>query len=134
MSASDNPTRRAILPLPALWAAAPAMDVRTIDCERILKAANRYLAEPPVTVTASSSPRSAGGPHDYFSEGDYWWPDPRNPDGPYIQRDGMTNPENFAAHRRALVRLSLQVPALTAAWLLTRRKDYAAHAARHLRA
>ena len=59
---------------------------------RVLAAADRYLKEAPITVTATRSPRSAGGLHDYFSEGDYWWPDPQNPDGPYIQRDGMTIP------------------------------------------
>ena len=51
-------------------------------------------------MTAAHSPRSAGGLHDFFSEGDYWWPDPKNPDGPYIQRDGMTNPDNFVEHRQ----------------------------------
>ena len=70
----------------------------------------------PVTVTAATSPRSAGGKHDFFSEGDYWWPDPANPKGPYIQRDGMTNPDNFVEHRRAMIRLSLAVPALAAAF------------------
>ena len=100
----------------------------------MLRAANRYLAEEPVTVTAASSPRSAGGKHDFFSEGDYWWPDPKNPDGPYIQRDGMSNPDNFVEHRKAMIRLSLIVPALAAAYKLTKDKKYSAHAARHLRA
>ena len=100
----------------------------------MLALANRYLSEQPRTITASSSPRSAGGRHDFFSEGDYWWPDPANPGGPYIQRDGMTNPDNFVEHRRAMVRLSLQVPALAAAFMLTRDRKYADHAARHLRA
>ncbi len=109
-------------------------DVAAIDGARILTAAERYLRKPPITVTASTSSRSAGGKHDYFSEGDYWWPDPKNPDGPYIQRDGMTNPDNFLGHRRALMRLSVQVPALVAAWLLTKRERYAAHAANHLQA
>ena len=68
---------------------------------RVLSAAGRYLKDAPITVTASRSSRSAGGPHDFFSEGDYWWPDPVNPDGPYIQRDGMSNPGNFTDHRRA---------------------------------
>jgi hypothetical protein len=85
-------------------------------------------------VTASSSPRSAGGKHDFFSEGDYWWPDPKNPDGPYIQRDGMTNPDNFVEHRRAMVRLSLIVPTLAAAYKITNERKYADHAAAHLRA
>jgi len=101
---------------------------------RVLKAANQYLTEPPITITASRSPRSAGGVHDYFSEGDYWWPDPQNPDGPYIQRDGMSNPNNFVDHRRYLMRLSVQVPALVAAWKLTKDARYAKHAVRHLRA
>jgi Alginate lyase len=101
---------------------------------RVLDAAKRYLDEPPVTITASRSPRSAGGPHDYFSEGDYWWPDPKNPDGPYIQRDGESNPANFDDHRKAMRRLSVQVPALAAAWTLTHDARYSRHAARHLRA
>jgi len=79
----------------------PKFNVATFDRARILKAANQYLSESPITITASHSPRSAGGIHDYFSEGDYWWPDPQNPGGPYIQRDGMTNPDNFVEHRRA---------------------------------
>jgi len=111
-----------------------SVDLATIDRARVLKAANQYLSEEPITITASSSPRSAGGLHDFFSEADYWWPDPKNPTGPYIQRDGMSNPDNFVEHRRALMRLSVQVPALVAAWKLTRDKRYAAHAAEHLRA
>src|SRR5437764_14605078 len=90
----------------------PAFDVAAFDRARVLKAANQYLSERPVTITASHSPRSAGGLHDFFSEGDYWWPDPKNPGGPYVQRDGESNPDNFVEHRRALLRLSVQVPAL----------------------
>src|SRR5262245_23111240 len=108
------------------------LDLRALERDRVLRAADRYLGELPQTITAASSPRSAGGRHDYFSEGDYWWPDPDNPEGPYIQRDGMTNPDNFVAHRHALIRLSLHVPALASAWLLTRDRRYADHAARHL--
>lgn len=99
-----------------------------------MRAADRYLQERPITITAYSSERSAGGRNDYFSEGDYWWPDPKDPGGPYIQRDGMTNPDNFVAHRHALIRLSVQMPALTAAWLITKKQQYAKHAAEHLRA
>ena len=109
-------------------------DVAAIDEHRILTAANGYLKEQPITITAYSSPRSAGGTHDYFSEGDYWWPDPKNPGGPYIQRDGMSNPDNFNQHRHALIRLSLQVPALAGAWMVTNERRYAEHAAKHLRA
>src|SRR5215475_16134140 len=109
-------------------------DVAAFDRDRVLKAANQHLSEAPITITASSSPRGAGGAHDFFSEGDYWWPDPQDPGGPYIQRDGMSNPDNFVDHRRALMRLSVQVPALAAAWKITKDRRYADHAARHLRA
>jgi hypothetical protein len=112
----------------------PLIDVAAIDRARVLRAGAAYLKEKPVTITSASSPRSAGGKHDYFSEGDYWWPDPKNPDDPYIRRDGMSNPGNFVAHREALIRLSVQMPALAAASLLTHDKKYAEHAAAHLRA
>jgi hypothetical protein len=108
--------------------------VATTDRKRILAAANKYLSFEPITVTASQCERSAGGLHDFYSEGDYWWPDPKNPTGPYIRRDGLTNPANFNAHREAMIRLSLLVPALVAAYQLTGEKKYANHAAKHLRA
>lgn len=109
-------------------------DVVAIDRTRVLSAADRYLKERPVTITASTSPRSPGGRHDYFSEADYFWPDPNNPHGPYIQRDGLSNPGNFLDHRRFLLRFSVQAPALAAAWRITNRRAYAEHAAAHLRA
>lgn len=114
--------------------ALPYNMVAKVDRARILAAADKYLSVQPVTVTTSRCERSAGGLHDYYSEADYWWPDPKNPGGPYVQRDGMSNPNNFNAHREAMIRLSLLVPALTAAWELTGAKKYSEHAGRHLRA
>jgi hypothetical protein len=113
---------------------AAQIDVKQLDRERVLKAADGYLKEEPVTVTAATSPRSAGGKHDFFSEGDYWWPDPANPDGPYIQKDGHTNPDNFVAHRHAMVRMSRHVAALTSAHRITGDQKYANHAVKHLKA
>ena len=110
------------------------VDVSKFDRMRVLSSADQYLREKPVTITASTSLRSVGGKYDFFSEGDYWWPDPADPNGPYIQRDGMTNPDNFVDHRRALMRLSVQVPALTAAWKITHKRVYADKAVEHLRA
>lgn len=112
----------------------PDIDLFAIDRARILGAANGYLREAPITITSLPVPRSAGGKHDYFSEGDYWWPDPSNPAGPYIRRDGLSNPDNFTAHRHALLQLSLRMPALAAAWLITGDERYATQAARHLKA
>jgi hypothetical protein len=47
-------------------------NVAAFDRAWVLKAANQYLSEAPITITASHSSRSAGGRHDFFSEGDYW--------------------------------------------------------------
>jgi hypothetical protein len=108
--------------------------VAKVDRKRILDAAKGYLAAEPLTVTSAHSERSTGGLHDYFSEGDYWWPDAKNPKGPYVRRDGYTNPDNFDKHREVLIRLSLLAPTLAAAWRLTKDKKYSAHFAKHLRA
>ena len=124
----------ALAPLFVLLVAPRAPFDLSRERDRVVAAARGYLAEEPITITATSSPRSTGGRHDFFSEGDYWWPDPDNPDGPYIQRDGMSNPDNFNDHRRYLMRLSVQVPALAAAWKLTADRRYADQAVKHLRA
>jgi hypothetical protein len=121
-------------PAPHAHAQATRAELVRVERRRVLAAADRYLKEPPVTVTATRAERSTGGPHDFYSEGDYWWPDPKNPDGPYIRRDGETNPENFVAHRDAMRRLSQIVPALVAAFEVTGDRKYARHAATHLRA
>jgi len=149
-----NPSRRSFLKSSALLAGAslpwvatfdafaesmgawshPYSDLANVERQRVLADAQRYLAQPPRTITSVRASRSAGGLHDYFSEGDYWWPNPKNPNGPYVRRDGESNPANFTAHRDLLIRLSLQMPALTAAWLLTKKREYADHAIAHLRA
>jgi hypothetical protein len=46
----------------------------------------------------------------------------------------MTNPDNFVEHRKALMRLSVEAPALAAAWKITHDRRYADQAALHLRA
>ncbi|MCD6355507.1 MAG: alginate lyase family protein [Prolixibacteraceae bacterium] len=100
----------------------------------IVETATSYLDSLPVTVTAAVCERSAGGTHDFYSEGDYWWPDPANPDGPYIRKDGQTNPENFVKHRLAMIRLSQIVGRETSAYLLTGNKKFAEAAQKHLEA
>ena len=102
--------------------------------QQIISNADRFLNEKPVTITSSVCPRSAGGINDFYSEGDYWWPDPNNPEGPYIQRDGMTNPENFTDHRKAMIRLSQIVGSLASAYKITGDERYVKQAFIHLQA
>ena len=108
------------------------VNLEKIDWERILKAANIYINFNPVTITAFRSKRSTGGQHDYFSEGDYWWPNPKDPNGPYVRRDGISNPNNFDKHRIALRNMSIEVAALTAAYKITREEKYADAVLKHL--
>ncbi len=108
--------------------------VAETDRQRILKAAAAYLELQPATITSFPSSKSPGGLHDFFSQADYFWPDPKNPNGPYINRDGQSNPGNFNEHRKAMIALSIRMPALTAAWLLTKDRRYGQQACAHLRA
>lgn len=102
--------------------------------EQVLEKAEWALTQEPETVTAHLSDRSAGGRHDFYSEGDYWWPDPENPGDPYIQRDGMTNPDNFVAHRRSMIRFSRIIGALASAYEITGDQKYVNHALKHMKA
>src|SRR5258708_20115737 len=73
-----------------------AFDLAAIDRERILKAANAALDLEPLTITKYHAKLSEGGPNDFYSNADYFWPDPTKPDGlPYINRNGKSNPSNF---------------------------------------
>ena len=101
---------------------------------KIISLAKQAMVEKPITVTNESSPRSAGGKHDFYSEGDYWWENPVSPDSPYIQRDGMSNPNNFVAHRKAMIRFSQLVGTLTSAYLIEKKKEYAEQAFKHYEA
>jgi hypothetical protein len=102
--------------------------------KQMLAEAAWAMKQEPVTITASFSARSAGGKHDFFSEADYFWPDPKNPDGPYVNRDGMTNPDNFVEHRKAMIRFSKIIGALASAYKLTHDQKYVKQAVIHLKA
>ena len=129
----------ALATLPALASASDAhaagfeMVSRT-DRPRVVRLADKWLSEKPDTITSHPAPRSPGSVHDFFSEADYFWPNPANPAGPYKERDGESNPDNFLEHRKVMIRLSQAVPALAAGYLLTRHAAYGKAAAAHLRA
>lgn len=125
----------ALLMAPAAWARPPgALDIRVIERRRLLPQAAALLGTGPRTIAAIPAPRSPAGPHDYYSEGDYWWPDPANPGGAYVRRDGLSNPDKFDGHRDALIAFGRTVPALAALWDLTGETRFAGAAMRHLTA
>jgi hypothetical protein len=109
-------------------------DVISFEKERVLQLANSYSKEKPVTITNFVCERSAGSIHDFYSEGDYWWPDSLNPKGPYIRKDGLTNPDNFTKHREVMIRLSQISGALGSAYKITKDEKYAKLLIPHLQA
>jgi hypothetical protein len=67
------------------------LNLLKIEQDRVLRAADDHLGSEVVTVTDTVATRSAGGQHDYYSGGYYWWPDLDNPEEPYIRKDGQSN-------------------------------------------
>lgn len=102
--------------------------------EKVIGQAEVDMTSRPVTVTSFIAERSEGSLHDFYSEGDYWWPDSLNPDGPYVRRDGCTNPDNFVQHRHAMIRFSRIVGNMTSAYLLTGDERYVAPVIEHVKA
>lgn len=128
-----------VLLLNLLFLTSNASDSTYLKCLSVLKDSiiskgKWALQQQPITVTAAYCTRSAGGKHDFYSEGDYWWPDPKNPDGPYIQKDGMSNPNNFVEDRKALIRFSQIIGTLGSAYLVSNQDIYVKHAITHLKA
>ena len=66
----------------------------------------RVIDLPVRGITAVPSDYSCGNEREFYSEADYWWSDPADPAGKYINRDGESNPDCFNRHRKVLMRLS----------------------------
>ena len=99
-------------------------EIIELEKDSLIYNADKYLGEPVITITDTSCNRSAGGIHDYYSEGTYWWPDSTDPDGPYIRRDGYFNPNNFNTHLELINRLNRIVPTLVTAYVITNDEKY----------
>lgn len=103
------------------------------DTEWIIKKANESLGFAPLHITDKIAKHSEGNPHEYYSNGDYWWPNPDTLDGlPYIQRDGLSNPDNFNYHRMAIRDMRTNVANLAAGYKISGNEEYAKHAVRIL--
>ncbi|WP_019536581.1 alginate lyase family protein [Paenibacillus ginsengihumi] len=105
-----------------------------IDRDELVRKAEQSLRAEPLHITSVQAPLSEGGPHDYYSNGDYWWPNPDTADGlPYVRRDGESNLNAFTAHRELLRGMRTHVANLAAGYAATGRIAYAERAAEMLR-
>lgn len=97
-----------------------------LDQDDIIIKADKSLQVTPMHITDISCEHSEGSKNDFYSNGDYWWPNPETADGkPYVRRDGQSNPNNFHAHRLILQDMKTHVGNLTLAYKLTQDKKYA---------
>ena len=105
----------------------------------LLKQADVAVKAGPWTVADKERVPPSGDKHDYLSLAPYWWPSkPKTPDNPlgcpYVQRDGVLNPETTAVPDKAerLAAFSA-IYQLSLAWYYTGKAEYARRAALDLR-
>ncbi|CAG7643819.1 hypothetical protein PAESOLCIP111_04563 [Paenibacillus solanacearum] len=95
--------------------------------------ADEAMGKGPWSVTFFDSIAPSGNPHDYYSEAPYWWPNPENPQGPYIRKDGVTRHDRFMGHRHAFDELANALQTLCYAGYYLQEPRYMARAAELLR-
>ena len=102
---------------------------------KIVKEADKRVGKQIITITENENLQASKDPHDYFSIGRYFWPDPSKPDGlPWINRDGETNPDAVkASDEKKLSELIHAVEYLALAYHLTGQEKYGAEATRFWR-
>ena len=108
---------------------AKAMAIKSV------KEADKRVGKPVITITENENLQASKDPHDYFSIGRYFWPNPKKPDGlPWINRDGETNPDAVkASDRDQIDEMIHAVEYFSLAYRLTGQEKYGAEAARFLR-
>ena len=98
------------------------------DLSALRSLADTALEKGPWSVTFSRPAGIEVPAHEYYSEGPYWWPDPKNPNGPYIRKDGERNPGRFDGNHRDIGVMSSSVLSLGMAAYFLDDDRYAAHA------
>jgi hypothetical protein len=102
----------------------------TQDPVRRLRAeAEKRMREGPWTVTSDRPKGVDLDPHEYYCEAAYYWPNPDNPGGPYLRKDGQPNPARIVANQTALNAMSDAVFTLGAASFLLDNPAYGKRAA-----
>jgi hypothetical protein len=116
-------------------AAAAGKDVPGLA--ELRREADAAAAATAMTVTDKTATAPSGDAHDYVSLSIYWWPDPSKGGGlPYLQKDGVVNPESSDTKRYDAAKLNRMVGSvetLALASYLTGERRYGDAAARWLR-
>ncbi len=104
----------------------------SIAYNQILKEADKLLPKTISSVMDKNKPAPSGDKHDYISCGPYWWPDPANPTGPYIRKDGVTNRAVTTPDKKNLGTMANSIIQLSLAYYLTSEEKYASKAVQNL--
>ena len=94
----------------------------------IYRMADEALQNELISVTQNTPHAVSGNPHDYFSVGPYWWPDPSKNDGlPWINKDGQANPlfRGSNSDTRLFQQLLHSVQVLSLAYYFSEQEVYA---------
>jgi hypothetical protein len=121
--------------LEAIKAALPTDPAIGAAYRELVIRADKALASKPASVMDKRSIPVSGDRHDYVSLARYWWPNPANPKGAYVRRDGDTNPdvESNRFDRSALSRMAREADTLALAYYYSGERKYAEGAARVIR-
>lgn len=91
--------------------------------KNILTQADNAVKEEPVKLTEKKRTIS-GNANNYESLATYYWKDPNNPQGPYIAKDGVANPECDDYDLPRLKELNRKLKYLALAFFLTEKPLY----------
>ena len=102
--------------------------------KKLVKDADKALAEPLPSVMSKAKLPPSGDKHDYMSIAPYFWPNPETKDGmPYVRHDGKVNPESRdpkANDSPAIKIMGDNVETLALAYYFTGNETYAQGAAK----
>jgi len=95
----------------------------------LITAADSLLHVEPMTVMMKKEAGASGDKHDYTSLARYFHRNPTSPDGlPYIERDGISNPEINDWDRNRFGETTERIKTLSLAWYFSGDERYAAKA------
>jgi hypothetical protein len=99
----------------------------------VIQEADKVLKKTISPIIEKTLIAPSGDKHDYISCGPYWWPDPANPNGPYIRKDGEKNLAVLTADKKNLGIMTKGIVYLTLAYYFTSDEKYAKKADENLR-
>ena len=90
---------------------------------QILRVADSILQTSPIIITDKEL-SFASDKHFYCSIAPYWWPNPSDPMGPYIWKDGSFNPDRNNYDYSKLERLAYNLQYLSVSYYITKKRKY----------